>query len=113
MPAIVACIAGEEVYRQWDAGLIAGQRLGSRSTPFGPSSEVFQVTKDDQSFYLLPRYGPGMAKVAPSHVNYRANLYALKDLGVQGILSWGPGGAITHSLVGRAAWLLAEFTPGS
>jgi 5'-methylthioadenosine phosphorylase len=98
MAATIACIAGEEVHRQWDAGSISGQRLGVRRTPFGPSGEIFLIPFDGSSFYLLPRYGAGMAKTAPFKINYRANLYALKDLGTQHVLAWGPGGAITHNI---------------
>jgi len=98
MAATLACIAGEEVYRQWDAGHLSGEKLGPHETPFGTSSEIFLIRTDGHEFYLLPRYGAGLAKTAPRRVNSRANLYALKDLGVQGVLAWGPGGAITHNI---------------
>jgi 5'-methylthioadenosine phosphorylase len=98
MPATIACIAGEQIHRQWDAGRIDGERVGSRATPFGPSGEAFLVHDDDVSYYLMPRYGAGMAKTAPSRINDRANLYALKDLGTEYVLAWGAGGAITHNI---------------
>ena len=98
MPVTLACIAGEEIYRQWDAGRITGEKLGAAKTPFGPSGEIFLVRQDGQSFYFLPRYGAGMGKLSPRRVPYRANMYALKDLGVQCVLAWGPGGAVTHSI---------------
>ncbi|MFA6134654.1 MAG: MTAP family purine nucleoside phosphorylase [Phycisphaerae bacterium] len=98
MAANIACIAGEEVYRQWDAGGISGRRLGPQNTPFGPSAEIFLIDGDAGGYYLLPRYGAGLSKTAPSRINYRANIYALKDLGVQRILAWGSGGAITHNM---------------
>ncbi|MCK4601635.1 MAG: MTAP family purine nucleoside phosphorylase [Phycisphaerae bacterium] len=98
MAPTVACIAGEEIYRQWDTGRISGRQVGSRETPFGPSGEIFLIEADDESFYLLPRYGAGMGKTAPRKINDRANLYALKDMGVQCVLAWGPGGAITHNI---------------
>lgn len=98
MSATIACIAGEEVYRQWDAGRIEGERLGSRPTPYGPSAEIFLVAAESQPFYLVPRYGVGMCKTAPRRINDRANMYAIKDLGVQRVLAWGPGGAITHNI---------------
>ncbi len=98
MSAMIACIAGEEVYRQWNVGRIAGERLTPRQTPFGASGEIFLVQTDGHRFCLLPRYGEGMNKTAPRKVNDRANLYALKDLGVQYVLAWGPGGAITHNV---------------
>lgn len=98
MAARTACIAGEEIHRQWDAGRIVGQRIGPRQTPLGTSGDVFLHQEDDVSFYLLSRHGRGMAKAAPRRINDRANLYALKDLGVEQVLAWGPGGAITHNI---------------
>lgn len=98
MGATMAYIAGEEVYRQWEAGGISGQRLGPRNTPFGPSAEIFLVPSGQGDVYLMPRYGVDLAKTAPHRVNYRANLYALKDLGTESILAWGSGGAVTHNI---------------
>lgn len=98
MTPIIACIAGEEIHRQWDAARIVGRKLGQRKTPFGPSGDVFLVEDGEAAFYMLPRYGVGKAKTAPHRVNYRANMYALKDLGVKGVLAWGPAGAITHNI---------------
>ncbi len=98
MGATMACIAGEEVYRQWETGGISGQRLGPRNTPFGLSAEIFLVGGTGGEVYLMPRYGADLSKTAPHRVNYRGNLYALKDLGVESILAWGSGGAVTHNI---------------
>lgn len=98
MNVSVACIAGEEVYRQWQAGKMSGRTLGPQSTPFGPSAEIFQAECDQAAYYLLPRHGLGMAKTSPGRINHKANLYALKELGVRVILAWGPGAAVRHSI---------------
>lgn len=98
MAATLACIAGEEIYRQWDAGQVRGEALGRRSTPFGDSGDLFHIHADKATFYLLARYGAGMEKTAPHRVNCPANLYALKEVGVDCVLGWGPGGAITHNI---------------
>ena len=98
MAVSVACIAGEEIHRQWDAGRIGGRKLGPRKTPFGTSAEIFLLDREPPPLYLMARSGVGMAKPAPRKVSYRANMYALKDLGVEYVLAWGPGGAITHTM---------------
>ncbi len=98
MAVTIACIAGEEVHGQWQAGRIGGQRLGSRKTPFGQSGEMFRVEDDGDGFLLVCRHGPGLEKTAPRRVNDRANLYALKDLGAEAVISWGPAGAVTHNV---------------
>ncbi len=93
----MACIAGEEIYRQWDAGRLDGRRIGPRNTPFGDSGDLFEVRADGVSYYVLARHGLGMDKPAPREMNNRANIYALKDLGVRCVLAWMPSGAITHT----------------
>jgi 5'-methylthioadenosine phosphorylase len=98
MVVTTACITAGEIHRQWQAGSIRGELLGPRNTPFGESGEIFLADTDDAQYYLLARHGTGMQKTAPSHVNHRANIYALKDLGVQTVLAWGSGAAITHSM---------------
>ena len=88
MSVCVACIAGEQIHRQWQAGHWAGEKIPPHQTPFGPSNEIYVIRAKDVEYYLLPRYGSGLSKVAPSRINYRANMYALKDLGVDGNLSF-------------------------
>lgn len=98
MSTPVACIAGEEIYRRWQACRTAGRNLGARPTPFGPSGEIFLVDDAESNYYLLARHGCGLAKTSPRKVNSRANIYALKDLGVKAVIGWGAGGAITHNM---------------
>ena len=98
MSVTTACITGGEIHRQWQAGSIRGELLGPRQTPFGASGDLFLADTEDAQYYLLARYGTGMDKTAPNRVNHRANIYALKDLGVQTVLAWGSGAAITHSM---------------
>ena len=104
-----ACIAGEEIYRLWDAGKVAGEALGPRQTPFGASGEVFLVDRDRHPFYLLARHRKGLAKTAPHVVNHRANVYALRDLGVDTVMGWGPAGAITHSIMLNDLVLISDL----
>ena len=93
-----ACIAGEEVYRQWEAERLTGKSLGCRKTPFGTTGEIFLIEVEGQSFHLLPRYGKGIRKTSPAIINDRANMYALKDLGIDHVLAWGAAGSITHNV---------------
>ena len=96
MSISVACIAGQEVYRQWKAGRITAEDLGPHKTPFGDSGNVLLVSEAESPYYLLSRCGIG--RTSPAKINTRANIYALKDLGVTTVLAWGPGGAITHNI---------------
>jgi 5'-methylthioadenosine phosphorylase len=72
-----------------------GERLSSRRvrTPYGLSNPVHLCEHAGFRFLFLSRHGEkGYEKTAP-YVNYRANIYAAKSLGVTRIVSWtGPGG---------------------
>jgi len=63
-------------------------------TPFGsPSSEIIEAEIGNTSFYFIPRHGKGHT-LTPSEVNYRANIFALKDLGVEYVISISAVGSL-------------------
>lgn len=56
-------------------------------TPFGtPSDKIITGEIDEKPIAFLPRHGKGH-RFLPSEVNYRANIYALKKLGITHIVS--------------------------
>ncbi len=64
-------------------------------TPYGWSNPVHLCRKDGFRFLFLSRHGErGYATTAP-YVNYRANIYAAKHLGVARIFAWTGPGAIS------------------
>ena len=66
----------------------------SISTPFGkPSAPVVVGTLEGQPIAFLARHGIGH-HLNPSEVNYRANIYALKSLGVEKIVSVSACGSL-------------------
>jgi 5'-methylthioadenosine phosphorylase len=75
-----------------------GERLSSRRvrTPYGLSNPVHLCGNGGFRFFFLSRHGEkGYEKTAP-YVNYRANIYAAKSLGVTRILAWTGPGAISR-----------------
>jgi len=63
-------------------------------TPFGRPSAPITVGKlEGQSVAFLARHGIGH-QISPSEVNYRANIYALKSLGVERIVSVSACGSL-------------------
>ncbi|KAG8222781.1 hypothetical protein J437_LFUL006786 [Ladona fulva] len=57
------------------------------STPFGNPSDVFRLGKvGDVECVLISRHGPGHT-IPPTFVNYRANLWGLKELGCTHIIA--------------------------
>jgi 5'-methylthioadenosine phosphorylase len=68
------------------------------STPFGdPSDEVLTARVGGVEFAFLPRHGRGH-RISPSNINYRANIYALKSLGVERIVSVSACGSLKEEL---------------
>lgn len=96
-----AVIGGSQAYRLL-AEEYEKERLGERNTPFGRSQPVFVFTKPSGSFLFLSRHGEKGYSIAAPFVNYRANIYALKDLGVKQIVSWsGPGSLSSDYTIGQ------------
>jgi len=67
-------------------------------TPFGnPSDAVVIGTLEGSRVAFLPRHGRGH-RINPSEVNHRANIYALKTLGVEQIISVSACGSLKEEL---------------
>jgi 5'-methylthioadenosine phosphorylase len=67
-------------------------------TPWGaPSDELLTGAFDGTKVVFLPRHGRGH-KIPPSALNYRANIAALKSLGVTDILSLSAVGSLKDEL---------------
>ncbi|HEY9152584.1 MAG TPA: S-methyl-5'-thioadenosine phosphorylase [Anaerolineales bacterium] len=63
-------------------------------TPFGsPSAPIIVGTLEDQRVAFLARHGAGH-RLMPTEVPYRANIYALKSLGVERIVSISACGSL-------------------
>jgi 5'-methylthioadenosine phosphorylase len=59
----------------------------SVSTPFGrPSDTISTGMLEGNLVAFLPRHGKGH-RISPSEINYRANVYALKKIGVDRVIS--------------------------
>ena len=71
------------------------------ATPFGdPSDEFLMGVVGTQKFAFLPRHGRGH-RYSPTGINYRANIWAFKSLGVRRVLSVSAVGSLRE-----------EFAPG-
>lgn len=67
-------------------------------TPFGEPSDAFVIgTLDGVRVAFLPRHGRGH-RIAPTEVNARANLWALKSLGVSRLLSVSAVGSMKEEI---------------
>ncbi|HEY5791779.1 MAG TPA: S-methyl-5'-thioadenosine phosphorylase [Chthoniobacterales bacterium] len=78
-------------------------------TPFGAPSDVIRGGEfQDRSLYFLPRHGRGH-RIAPHEINHRANLYALRSLGVRWILSVTAVGSLQERHRPREVVLIDQF----
>lgn len=68
-------------------------------TPFGrPSDDYLTGKLDGVPVVFLPRHGKGH-RLTPSEVNYRANIYGMKKLGVTRIISVSAVGSLKEEIV--------------
>ncbi len=96
MTARLACIGGLGSAALLERGVLNARRLGPVGTPFGSSGPVYECG-DGEGFLFIPRNGETGYELSSSYVNYRANIYALKDLGIDAIVAWSAVRAISHN----------------
>ena len=104
--ATVGIIGGSGVY---DLDGLQNPRWVAVDTPFGPpSDELLLGTLDGVSLAFLPRHGRGHPHT-PSTVNYRANLWALKSLGVHTVVSLSAVGSLREDIAPGTLVLVDQF----
>lgn len=90
-PPLFAVIGGSGLY---EISGLSETREHDINTPFGsPSAPILTGTLHGQPVAFLSRHGRGHF-LSPSEVNYRANIYALKHLGVKRVISVNACGSL-------------------
>jgi 5'-methylthioadenosine phosphorylase len=93
--ASIGIIGGSGLYAM--EGLKEIRTLRVR-TPFGaPSDSLFVGSLDGVRVAFLSRHGRNH-RISPSEINYRANIYALKSLGVTRVLSVSAVGSMKEAI---------------
>lgn len=70
----------------------------SADTPFGkPSDNIVTGNLNGKKLAFLPRHGKGH-RITPSEINYAANIYAMKALGVKKIISVSAVGSLRSEI---------------
>jgi 5'-methylthioadenosine phosphorylase len=94
-PITLAVIGGSGLYAMPGLTGVTEQHI---KTPFGdPSDTIVIGTLAGRRVAFLPRHGRGH-RLSPSEVPYRANIYALKSLGVTHIVSVSACGSLRENL---------------
>ena len=87
----VGIIGGSGLYQMPELTEIEEVKV---DTPFGPPSDSFIVgTLEGERVAFLPRHGRGH-RLTPTELPFRANIYAMKLLGVESILSASAVGSL-------------------
>jgi 5'-methylthioadenosine phosphorylase len=94
----IAVIGGSGVYRLDGLDDVQERRI---ETPFGPTSDVIRVGRfHGRSVAFLPRHGINHT-LLPSEIPHRANLWALKSLGVRWLISLSAVGSLRETYAPR------------
>ena len=91
--ATIGIIGGSGLY---DMAQLTNREEKKIETPFGdPSGAYILATLRGQRVAFLARHGAGH-RILPSELNFRANIYGFKVLGVERILSASAVGSLKH-----------------
>ena len=91
----IGVIGGSGLYEMADLKNLKSVKV---KTPFGePSDEYILGTLNNREMVFLPRHGRGH-RILPTELNFRANIYGMKKLGVEWILSVSAVGSMKEEI---------------
>lgn len=94
-PIAIGIIGGSGLYSM--AGLTDTREIRVK-TPFGdPSDAIVTGALEGRRVAFLARHGRGH-RISPSEINFRANIYALKTLGIERIISVSAVGSLREDV---------------
>jgi 5'-methylthioadenosine phosphorylase len=103
---MIGIIGGSGLY---DLPGLSDTRWVRCDTPWGaPSDEIFVGRLGDAQLAFLPRHGRGH-RIPPGEVNYRANISALRSLGVTDVLSLSAVGSLRADLPPGSFVIVDQF----
>ena len=105
-PPAIGVIGGSGLYQMEVLTEVRELRI---DTPFGPPSDViFAGRLEGRDVYFLPRHARGH-RLLPTEIPHRANIYALRSLGVRFLLSVGAVGSLKEEFPPRHLVLPDQF----
>jgi 5'-methylthioadenosine phosphorylase len=94
-PIAIGVIGGSGLYELPGLTDVRWKRV---STPFGDPSDAYCVGRlDGRTVVFLPRHGRGH-RIMPSELNFRANIFGFKALGVQWVVSVSAVGSMKEQI---------------
>lgn len=95
MSNYLGIIGGSGLYEMEGLADIESRKM---LTPFGdPSDEILTGVLGETRMAFLPRHGKGH-RILPSEINYRANIFALKALGVDTVIAVSAVGSMKEEI---------------
>ncbi len=108
MTVRIGVIGGSGLYEAEGLDNVREERL---LTPFGDPSDAYTIGKvvgQDAELVFLPRHGRGH-RYLPTEVNYRANVWGMKQLGVDWIISVSAVGSLQEEVVPGHVVVIDQF----
>ncbi|MBI5643723.1 MAG: S-methyl-5'-thioadenosine phosphorylase [Deltaproteobacteria bacterium] len=103
---VVGVIGGSGLYEMEGLSDVKSVKV---ETPFGePSDEYITGMLGDTQMVFLPRHGRGH-RFNPSEVNYRANIYGMKKLGAEWIISVSAVGSMKEKIAPGHIVIVDQF----
>ncbi len=108
--SLIGVIGGSGLYEMEGLKIVEEVRL---DTPFGSPSDAFVIGKlggeqEGQKVVFLPRHGRGH-RISPSELNFRANIWGMKKLGVDTILAVSAVGSLREEIVPGHIVIIDQF----
>ena len=94
----IAVIARVGAHKAFEAEGLKPEKTEVFSTPYGDSRPVHFFRHEGLEFAVLSRHGEAGYDLSAPFINPRANLYALKSLGVAKILAWVAPGSLREEM---------------
>lgn len=95
MTQAIGIIGGSGLYEMPGLEVLEEKRL---STPFGDPSDAYIIGElEGRRVVFLSRHGRGH-RVSPSEINYRANIYGMKMLGVSFVIAVSAVGSLREEI---------------
>jgi 5'-methylthioadenosine phosphorylase len=92
---LIGIIGGSGLYQMEGVEIAEEKRV---ETPFGHPSDHLMIGRlEGKDVVFLPRHGRGH-NILPHEINFRANIYAMKELGVDRIISLSAVGSMKENI---------------
>jgi 5'-methylthioadenosine phosphorylase len=103
---MLAIIGGTGIYQLEGLEVLSNHQV---ITPYGlPSAEIVEGQYGQLKLFFLPRHGTAH-QLLPGEVNYRANIWALKKLGVTQIIGFSATGSLQHEIAPGDLSIVAQY----